>query len=66
MHLPDGSVLQVGRTTDNRKTLLQPFRRDFLIVMTPTLLLGMLGGAFFAHRATKPVRRYRDHGPHHH
>jgi signal transduction histidine kinase len=56
MHLPDGSVLQVGRSTDNRKTLLQPFRRDFLIVMTPTLLLGMLGGAFFAHRATKPVR----------
>jgi len=36
--------------------LLQPFRRDFLIVMTPTLLLGVLGGAFFAHRATKPVR----------
>jgi signal transduction histidine kinase len=49
-------VLQVGRSTDNRKTLLQPFRRDFLIVMTPTLLLGLLGGAFFAHRATKPVR----------
>jgi signal transduction histidine kinase len=46
----------VGRSTDNRQTLLQPFRRDFLIVMTPTLLLGVLGGAFFAHRATKPVR----------
>jgi signal transduction histidine kinase len=56
MRLPDGSVLQVGRSTDNRTTLLQPFRRDFLIVMTPTLLLGVLGGAFFAHRATKPVR----------
>ncbi len=54
--LPDGSVLQVGRSTNNRQTLLQPFRRDFLIVMTPTLLLGVLGGAFFAHRATKPVR----------
>jgi signal transduction histidine kinase len=24
--------------------------------MTPALLLGVLGGAFFAHRATKPVR----------
>ena len=56
MRLADGSVLQVGRSTDNRTTLLQPFRRDFLIVMTPTLLLGVLGGAFFAHRATKPVR----------
>jgi signal transduction histidine kinase len=56
MRLPDGSVLQVGRSTNNRETLLQPFRRDFLIVMTPTLLFGALGGAFFAHRATKPVR----------
>jgi len=43
MRLPDGSILQVGRSTDNRKTLLQPFRRDFLIVVTPTLLLGVLG-----------------------
>jgi signal transduction histidine kinase len=56
MRLPDGSALQVGRSTNNRETLLQPFRRDFLIVMTPTLLLGLLGGAWFAHRATKPVR----------
>ncbi len=56
MRLPDGSVLQVGRSTNNRETLLLPFRRDFLIVMTPTLLLGVLGGAFFAHRATQPVR----------
>lgn len=56
MRLPDGSVLQVGRSTNNREAVLQPFRRNFLIVMTPTLLLGVLGGAFFAHRATKPVR----------
>lgn len=56
MRLPDGSVLQVGRSTNNRENLLQPFRRDFLMVMTPTLLLGVLGGAFFAHRATEPVR----------
>ncbi|HUD46992.1 MAG TPA: HAMP domain-containing sensor histidine kinase [Candidatus Baltobacteraceae bacterium] len=56
MRLPDDSVLQVGRSTNNREAVLQPFRRNFLIVMTPTLLLGVLGGAFFAHRATKPVR----------
>ena len=29
---------------------------NFLAVMTPTLLLGVLGGALFAHRATQPVR----------
>lgn len=56
MRLPDGSVLQVGRSTNSREILLQSFRRNFLIVMTPTLLFGVLGGAFFAHRATKPVR----------
>ncbi len=62
---PDSSVLQVGRSTNNRELLLQPFRRDFLIVMTPTLLLGLLGGAFFAHRATKLRARSRGHGPRH-
>jgi signal transduction histidine kinase len=56
MRLPDGSVLQVGRSTGNRDLFFQLFRRDFLIVMTPMLLLGVLGGAFFAHRAIKPVR----------
>jgi signal transduction histidine kinase len=56
MRLADGTVLQVGRSTNNRATLLQPFRRDFLLIMTPTVLLGILGGAFFGHRATKPVR----------
>ena len=56
MRLPDGSVLEVGRTTGNREAILQPFRVNFLAVMTPTLLLGVLGGALFAHRATQPVR----------
>jgi signal transduction histidine kinase len=56
MRLPDESTLEVGRKTNNRETILQPFRVNFLAVMTPALLLGVLGGALFAHRATKPVR----------
>jgi signal transduction histidine kinase len=56
MRLADGSVLQVGRSTYNPETLFESFRSTFFIVMTPTLLLGVLGGAFVAHRATKPVR----------
>ncbi len=55
MTLPDGSGLQVGKTTNSRQLLLA-FRRDFFILMTLTLLFGVLGGAFFAHRAIKPVR----------
>jgi signal transduction histidine kinase len=48
--------LQVGRATNNRQTLLQPFRKIFVGVMTPVILLGVLGGALFAHRAMQPVR----------
>jgi signal transduction histidine kinase len=56
MQMFDGSLLQVGRSTNNHEAFLQPFRRTFLLVMTPTLLIGVLGGAWFAHRATQPVR----------
>jgi signal transduction histidine kinase len=56
LRLPDNSILEVGRSTRNQESVLQPFRRNFVAVMTPTLLLGVLGGALFAHRATKPVR----------
>ena len=52
----DGSILQVGRSTNNRQTVLQPFRRVFIAVMTPIVLLGFFGGALFAHRAMQPVR----------
>ena len=52
----DGSVLQVGRSTNSREMILDPFRRNFLIIMAPILLLGLLGGALFAHRAMHPVR----------
>lgn len=54
--LIDGSILQVGRSTNSRETVLQPFRRNFLLIMTPTLMLAVVGGAYFAHRATQPVR----------
>jgi len=56
LRLPDNSILEVGRSTRNQESVLQPFRRNFVAVMTPTLLLGVLGGALSAHRATKPVR----------
>ena len=55
--LADGSTLQVGRRTNNRDTVLQPFRTNFLAVMMPALLLGVLGGAVLAHRAMKPIRQ---------
>ncbi len=54
--LSDGSILQVGRSINRSQTLLGPFLSSFLLVMAPTFLLGLVGGAIFAHRATAPVR----------
>ncbi|MBI3191556.1 MAG: HAMP domain-containing protein, partial [Pedosphaera parvula] len=55
--LADGSLLQVGRTTNSREVLLRPFRRTFLMVGGAAILLGFIGGAFFAYRAMQPVRQ---------
>src|SRR5438552_14282528 len=47
----DGSILQVGRSTNSRQLILQPFRRNFLAATLPILVLGFIGGAFIAYRA---------------
>lgn len=53
----DGSELQVGRITNNREMLLEPFRKTFLLVLVPVLCLALIGGAVFAHRVTRPIRQ---------
>jgi len=55
--LPDNSLLQVGRSTDSREALLEPVKRNFIVVGGITILLGFAVGAFFAHRALLPVRQ---------
>jgi signal transduction histidine kinase len=55
--LPDGSVLQVGRSTNSRTVVLNPIRQTFAVVGTVTVALGFLAGAFFGHRAMQPVRQ---------
>jgi signal transduction histidine kinase len=55
--LPDHSLLQVGRSTDSREALLDPVRQNFIVAGGVTVALGFLVGAFFAHRATRPVRQ---------
>ena len=56
----DGSVLQVGRATDNRQVVLEPLRRIFIGVLLPITLFAVIGGAFFAHRTMQPVRQVVD------
>ncbi|MEQ1860324.1 MAG: HAMP domain-containing sensor histidine kinase [Chthoniobacteraceae bacterium] len=54
--MPDGSLLQVGRSTTNRETTLRTFQRAFLAVSAAVILLGIGAGAWLAHRTMKPVR----------
>ena len=54
--LPDGSIMDVGRTTENREELLEHFRAVFLFVMIPIVAFGFFGGAFITYRALGPIR----------
>jgi signal transduction histidine kinase len=56
MAFGDGSVLQVGRVTNSRELLLEPFRRIFFGVMAPVALFAFIAGGVAAYRATKPIR----------
>ncbi|HKW94833.1 MAG TPA: HAMP domain-containing sensor histidine kinase [Methylomirabilota bacterium] len=55
--LPDGPVLQVGRSTEDREAVLQRFRQVALTIAVPVLVLALAGGMFLASRALRPVRQ---------
>jgi signal transduction histidine kinase len=54
--LADGSIMEVGRTTENRDELLRHFRVRFLFVIIPMVAFGFCGGAFITYRALGPIR----------
>ncbi len=54
--LPDNSLLQVGRSSNSRESVLVPVRRSFIFVGGAMILMGFAGGVFFAHRTMRPVR----------
>jgi signal transduction histidine kinase len=54
--LPDGAIMYVGRTTEDRDELLRHFRIIFLFVMIPIVAFGFCGGAFITYRALGPIR----------
>ena len=54
--LPDGFLLQVGKTTEARKEVLEYFQSVFAVVMVAVLGIGLAGGALLAHRSLRPVR----------
>ena len=57
MRLPNGGLLQVGKSTEERDSFLERFRSIVAGVMIPVVLLGVTGGAFLAYRALRPIRQ---------
>jgi len=53
--LPDGAVLQVGRTTRVRREVLQRFRELLGVVLGATIVAGLVGGAVLTRRALRPL-----------
>lgn len=56
LRLPDGSILQVGKTTEDRNSLLERFGSIMAGIMMPVIVVGILGGATLAGRALRPIR----------
>jgi signal transduction histidine kinase len=54
--LPGGVVLQVGKSTEQLKELLERFRTIFIGIMIPVVLIGFIGGSFLAFRTLRPIR----------
>lgn len=57
VEMPNIGTIVVGRSTSNRRTLWEPFRKTVLPASAAILLLGLVAGAFVAHRAMRPVRQ---------
>ena len=58
--LGNGTVLQVGKTSENRAQLLAGFRRVLLLAATAALAVGLIGGLLLTRSTLKPLRDLRD------
>jgi signal transduction histidine kinase len=56
IRLPDGRVLQVGKSVEDRERILVHFRTSFLLITVPLIVLAFAGGALIAFRALRPIR----------
>jgi signal transduction histidine kinase len=56
VRLADGTLFQVGRSTERRSELLRRFRRLLLFDVASIILIGLVGGAMLTWSALRPVR----------
>lgn len=60
VRLGDGTLFQVGRSTERRDELLRRFRRVLLFNLAFIMLIGLAGGAVLTRSALQPVRALAD------
>lgn len=56
MRLADGALLQVGLNSEGRLDLLELFLNTFVVMMVLVVVIGLVGGAFLARRALRPLK----------
>ena len=57
---PDGTLIQIGRSTANRELMLHLLRHSFFWVGGVAVIIGFLLGHFFSRRALRPVQQIVD------
>ena len=60
VRMPDGALLQVGKTTEDRVAIMQRFRAAAAGVTVAVLVLGVGGGLLLAAWALRPLRQIID------
>jgi heavy metal sensor kinase len=54
--LPDGTLFQVGKSTDRRAALLERYRETLLVAFLSVALIAVAGGYALTHSALRPLR----------
>jgi signal transduction histidine kinase len=57
LRLPDGTLVQVGKSTEQRDDLLARFRAALGLVTLTIVIVGLTGGWLATQSATSPIRR---------
>jgi signal transduction histidine kinase len=57
MRFADGSLLQVGKSTEQRDSFLERFGGIVSAVIFPGIFIGVLGGTLLTRRALRPIRQ---------
>lgn len=60
VRLFDGTLLQVGMSTERRDELLRRFRQVLLVVFASIIVIGLAGGVVLTSSALQPVRTLAD------